>query len=89
VGGRLYRIDWYPGLVVDVDGDEIAGEVYAVAADQLAALDEFEGGEYRRVRGEVRTASGETMNPWIWEWREVVDGFKRIPVGDWLEVDGK
>ena len=39
ITGRMYRIDWYPGLVLDDAGDEIHGEVFSVTPDQLSALD--------------------------------------------------
>jgi gamma-glutamylcyclotransferase (GGCT)/AIG2-like uncharacterized protein YtfP len=84
VRGRLYRIDWYPGLVLDKAGDEISGEVYAVGPERMDQLDEFEGGEYRRASVAVRSTSGETMHAWAWEWRESVEGLERITDGDWL-----
>lgn len=88
VCGRLYRIDRYPGLVMDAEGDEIPGEMYAVDADRMTELDEFEGDEYRRVSATVRTNTGETVDAWIWEWRESVEGLKRITGGDWLKESG-
>ncbi len=76
VAGRLYRIDWYPGLVLDDAGDEIHGDVYAVDADLLAALDvfeglsagEIEGSEYRRVRATVMQRDSQPVAAWVWEW---------------------
>lgn len=95
VSGRMYRIDWYPGLVLGADGDEISGEVYAAGLELLAALDVFEGvsaeevegSEYRRVRAEVDTGAGNPVLAWVWEWRGTVEESKRIPGGDWLAVD--
>lgn len=86
--GRLYRIDWYPGLVVDSAGDEISGEIYAVNPENLALLDEFEGHEYRRIRATVRTPYGVPMQAWIWEWLMPVDEGQRITGGDWLKENG-
>lgn len=90
--GRMYRFGWYPGLVVDAAGDEIAGEVYAVCLAQLAALDEFEGVsaqevdgcEYRRVRVTVQSSAGSIL-AWVWEWTGKVDESTRIIHGDWLK----
>lgn len=57
VRGRLEQQGWgadmgFPGLVLDENGDEIGGFVFA--SEQLAGfwatLDEFEGEQYRRVR---------------------------------------
>ncbi len=103
VRGRLYWIDWYPGLVLsDGDagdsGDEwVHGEVWRVSAEMLARLDEFEGAsteddpdaEYRRVRATAEEAgSGRSFQPWVWEWRGILDEQRRIPSGDWMEVEG-
>lgn len=86
--GRLYRIEWYPGLVLDENAGEIAGEVYSVTAEQLDQLDDYEGPEYHRVRVPVRAASGEILNAWVWEWLGRVDESKRITGGDWLKEAG-
>lgn len=84
VSGRVYRIDWYPGLVLDAAAGSVAGEVYDVSAELFARLDEFEGGEYRLVRVRVQAGQEEMENVWVWEWRGVVDGYPRIDHGDWL-----
>ena len=92
VAGRMYRFDWYPGLVLGGEG-EVKGEVFAVGAEQLAALDvfeglsagEIEGSEYRRVKTPVTTADG-TLTAWAWEWVGPVDESMRIAGGDWLAV---
>ena len=86
--GRLYRIDWYPGVVLDATGDEIQGEIYDVSPEQLDELDEFEGMEYRRIRAVVKTPNGETYPAWIWEWLMPVDEAQRITGGDWLKENG-
>lgn len=84
VRGRLYQIDWYPGLVSDGAGDEIIGEVYQVSSSVLEKLDRFEGAEYRRLQTQVRLPDGETVSAWIWEWLGSVDEVRRITSGDWL-----
>jgi len=40
---RLYRIGWYPGLVVAADGSLIEGELWEVEVATLRDLDEYEG----------------------------------------------
>jgi gamma-glutamylcyclotransferase (GGCT)/AIG2-like uncharacterized protein YtfP len=90
VPGRLYQIDWYPGLVIDPAGDPVQGEVYEVGAAQLAALDEFEGvsaaevegSEYRRVQTLATLPDGSTTTVWVWEWIGPVDETRRM--SDWL-----
>jgi gamma-glutamylcyclotransferase (GGCT)/AIG2-like uncharacterized protein YtfP len=84
VKGRLYQIDWYPGLVLDDFGDEIIGEVYQVSGTVLEELDRFEGAEYRRLQTQVRLSDGETVCDWAWEWLGPVDETRRITGGDWL-----
>lgn len=86
VRGRLYGIDWYPGLVLDDSGDGITGEVYQVPAGLLSELDAFEGPEYRRVMVEP-CCGGDNRSPqsaWLWEWLGPVDETRRIASGDWF-----
>ncbi|NJM37619.1 MAG: gamma-glutamylcyclotransferase [Akkermansiaceae bacterium] len=93
--GRMYRIDWYPGLVLDEAGDEISGEIYSVEADLLVALDAFEGVsagevegcEYRRVQTTVVQQNSETLTAWVWEWLGAVSEERRISAGDWLKEE--
>ncbi|MFT4176642.1 MAG: gamma-glutamylcyclotransferase family protein [Luteolibacter sp.] len=89
--GRLYAIDWYPGLVLDPAGDRIVGEVYAVGSGRLKDLDEFEGvsageeeSEYRRVKTWFQPLEGDAFEAWVWEWLGEVDENRRIAHGDWL-----
>lgn len=84
VRGWLYRIDWYPGLVLDKAGGLVAGEIFDVAPELMARLDEFEGDDYRRVRTRVVTGQGEVENVWVWEWCGAVDGCPQLADGDWL-----
>ncbi|MEY4244609.1 MAG: hypothetical protein RLZZ245_2194 [Verrucomicrobiota bacterium] len=95
IRGRMYRIDWYPGLVLDDSGDEIQGEVYAVDAELLAALDvfeglsagEIEGSEYRRARATVVARDSRILEAWVWEWLGMVDESRRVSGGDWLKEE--
>lgn len=92
VRGKIYRIDWYPGLVLDEEDGTVVGEVYAVGTAQLRALDEFEGlsageiegSEYRRVRTCFTSDDGHETSAWVWEWLGPVQESARIASGDWL-----
>jgi gamma-glutamylcyclotransferase (GGCT)/AIG2-like uncharacterized protein YtfP len=95
ITGRMYRIDWYPGLVLDDAGDEIHGDVYSVTSDLLSALDifeglsagEIEGSEYRRVQTTVVQQDSQTLTAWVWEWLGITDESQRIADGDWLKTE--
>jgi gamma-glutamylcyclotransferase (GGCT)/AIG2-like uncharacterized protein YtfP len=87
VRGRMYRIVWYPALILDAVGDLLKGEVFAVGVEQLAALDRFEGSAYRRVK--VAVDCGDRIeDAWLWEWQGPVDESRRIASGDWLLDEG-
>lgn len=95
ISGRMYRIDWYPGLVLDPAGDEIQGEVYFVGPELLSALDvfeglsagEIEGSEYRRVETTVMKQDSQTVIAWVWEWLGMVEEGQRVREGDWLKEE--
>ncbi len=85
VRGRLYRVDWYPALFLDPDADVVVGDLVEVSPEILAALDLFEGGEYRRVPVLVTPENGEDpKKAWVWEYLDPVDESRRIANGDWL-----
>jgi gamma-glutamylcyclotransferase (GGCT)/AIG2-like uncharacterized protein YtfP len=97
VRGRLYVVDWYPGLVLDGKSGWVIGELWRVSDAKLADLDKFEGlpsgsdegDEYRRIKFELeewRTAATglEDEWAWLWEWKGDVDGRELVFSGDWL-----
>ena len=92
VPGRLYQISWYPGLVLDGGKETVTGDLYRVGAEQIKALDDFEGisanevegAEYRRVKATVLIERTEAVSAWVYEWKGPVDEEKRIPSGDWV-----
>ena len=90
VSGKMYRISWYPGLVLGPEG-RVVGETYAVGEEQLRALDEFEGvsaeeegSESRRVKAPDTARDGSTTEAWVWEWIGLVDETRVVGEGDWL-----
>jgi gamma-glutamylcyclotransferase (GGCT)/AIG2-like uncharacterized protein YtfP len=84
VRGRLYHIDWFPGLVLDATAGAIIGEIYQTSSAVLEELDLFEGAEYRRLQTQVRLPDGQTVTAWLWEWLGPVNESRRITSGDWL-----
>ena len=94
VRGRLYAVHWYPGLVLDEQGDDIRGEVWRIEdASVLARLDVYEGcgpedpapHEFRRVRARVRMESGAEVQAWVYVYAQDVDEASRVATGDWAE----
>lgn len=87
VAGRLYRVDWYPALVLDAAAGPVAGDLFEIPEGQLPQLDDYEGSEYRRVKAQVLTAEGESVEAWAWEWQEDAHGLQLIAGGNWLAVN--
>ena len=82
VRGDLFRISWYPCVVLREEGDFVTGDVFAIDDDLLRKLDAYEGDEYRRVRVMVE---GDTPGEaWMWEWAGEVPAESLIASGDWL-----
>ena len=91
VRGRLYHIDWYPGLTLG--GDEavtVVGEVYAIAPELEAMLDRYEGIEpganseyFKRELG--ITVNGRPYSCLVYEVNpERVRDKQEIGHGDWI-----
>ena len=69
IRGRLYQVHPdYPGMAEAEGEDEwVAGEVWEFADPALwAALDQYEGEEYVRVRRPVTMANGEPREAWVY-----------------------
>lgn len=88
--GVLYRVDWYPAVVLDDAAGWVTGELYQIHDPAgLAVLDDYEGAgpppsEYRRVTTRVWLEHGEVHEAWIYEYAWSVDGLVRIESGDFL-----
>lgn len=84
VRGNLYRVDWFPALVLDPDAPSVIGEIYQINNTSLAALDEFEGSQYHRALTTATDTQGQKFEVWIWEWIDSIETLQSIPSGDWL-----
>ena len=95
VKGKLYEIDWYPGLVLsDNPHDAVTGEIFRITDDEslFTRLDEYEGcfegfpepHEYRREKVSVVTEDGETVAAWAYLYNWDVYEESRIHSGDYL-----
>jgi gamma-glutamylcyclotransferase (GGCT)/AIG2-like uncharacterized protein YtfP len=76
IKGNLVKAGWgatmgYPGLVLDKNGNDVHGHVFA--SSNLSArwtyLDEFEGDEYERIVTFVTLLSGESVEAHIYVLR--------------------
>lgn len=87
VPARLYRIDWYPGIVLASMGeDRVVGDLFEILDSAvLTELDQYEGStEYRRVETEAILEGGARIKCWVYEYILPVDESRQIASGDWL-----
>ena len=79
VTGSIFRVAHYPGYRPDPPG-AVRGELYRLhdPARTLAALDDYEGEEYRRVA--VKVSTGESA--WIYQYEPEPPPGSRIVSGD-------
>lgn len=93
--GRLYMVDWYPGVVAsDNPDDKVHGEVYSIENRNtlLKELDRYEGcspsdpqpHQFERQEHTVTLQNGEELLAWIYIYIQPVPVEKRIPSGDYL-----
>ena len=93
IAGRLYRIDWYPGLVPG-EG-RVHGEIFRLRtpAASLEWLDAYEGivpgdggqnrHEYERVRRPVTLADGRVVEAWVYLYLRDVSAATPVADGRW------
>ncbi len=92
LGGRLYRVSWYPALVETSDVTEVVhGDLFELnesISDHIEALDHYEGigpqfsqpYEYRRENRTV-VAGDQEYSAWVYLYNWEVDEAKRVPSG--------
>ncbi len=88
LAGKLYRVDWYPGLVLD-DGEaptqRVHGDVWTVNdRAALRELDSYEGSEYERRAVSVTMADGGVMRAFAYLYIGDTTPLDVVPSGDWL-----
>jgi len=72
VKGRLFLLDWYPGLVLDHEGYKVYGEVFKIKhnlKEVVEMLDEYEGVEenlYKKTESKV-TVENKEITAFIYE----------------------
>jgi len=84
VYGRMYRVDWYPGVVLG-GSDWVTGDLFDdVPESTIAQLDQYEGSnEFQRRQVEAYLPNGEGLDCWIYEFVAPVEGLARIESGDY------
>jgi len=94
--GKLYKIDWYPGVVPSDDPDDtVIGEVYKIIDrdEVFSKLDRYEGCSpadpkphaFVRKQRLVTLNNGGTVDAWIYLYTRPVSGKDRIISGDYLK----
>lgn len=93
INGRLFRVSYYPALVLDANAAWVKGEVYQLAsAAQLARLDAYEecsypalpDQEYQRQQVQVQTDSGTWLSVWVYAYQRPCEHLELIASGDFL-----
>lgn len=92
--GRMFMIDWYPGVIESDDpAHKVHGEVYCLNNPAvLEQLDRYEGvgpefpqpAEYIRELRNVTCDNGESLTAWIYLYNHPTDGFEQITSGDFV-----
>lgn len=93
IRGLLFRVSYYPALVLDKDAGWVVGEVYQLASPaQLARLDAYEEctypalpeQEYQRLQAQVETDAGEHLSVWVYAYQRRSEDLALIASGDFL-----
>lgn len=91
---KLYRIHWFPGVVLSDDPDDrVKGDLFELPlrGELLAALDAYERynprrpkrGDFRRELQQVTTNTGQ-VTAWVYAYFGPVSEVQRIASGDFL-----
>lgn len=88
VCGRLYAVDWYPGMVRSDDANDcVTGDVFELepsSADRvLAKLDAYEGDGFARRVVRVRVDGETPVSAFAYLFAGSVAGLPRVAHGDW------
>lgn len=93
IKGKLFKVSYYPALVLDDGAEWVIGEVYQlVSAEQLATLDIYEEctfpalpeQEYQRQKVTVLTDAGEALSVWVYAYQQASAQLEFIASGDFL-----
>ena len=89
--GKLYKIDWYPGMIPsDNEQDKVFGEIYTIENEKalFELLDEYEGYEindeqnsdYLRRKAQV-WYNDKYLETWVYWYNQSVEGLEELENG--------
>lgn len=93
INGKLFKVTYYPALVIDAAADYVIGEVYQLtSAEQLERLDIYEEctypalpeQEYQRLQVTVKTDAGNYITAWVYAYQHAIEQLEFIASGDFL-----
>ena len=87
MSGRLYHLNHYPGMVESsIDSDWVHGDVYELPDDPsfLSFLDDYEGHEFARRKGQVIRPDGERCEAWYYAYTGPLTSATPIIEGDYV-----
>ncbi|MDX1642261.1 MAG: gamma-glutamylcyclotransferase family protein [Balneolaceae bacterium] len=98
--GKLYMIDWYPGVVESNDpGDIVYGEVYKIKNENivLTKLDRYEGcspadpkpHQFTRKEKRVKLNNGKDLLAWVYLFVSDLSEKEQISSGDYTAFQKK
>ena len=87
VKGRLYCLGWYPGIILDEDGDDVVCEELEATDEQLKYYDDYEG--YYEDSPDKSLYIRRTLpcGRMIYEYNKQVSELDRIHSGDWAKKE--
>ncbi len=71
---RLFKVSSYPGMVENVNGIAVKGELWGVDEKCLNQLDNFEGIEYDLYHREIVDVANPKCKAFAYIWQRPVDG---------------
>ncbi len=98
--GRLYKVDYYPGVVPsDNPAERVKGEVYrlhnsAIALPKLDQYEECGSGfseptEYVRRHQEIELSDGTKSRAWVYLYNYPIDKLEWISSGDFMAYEAR
>ncbi|MEM6295843.1 MAG: gamma-glutamylcyclotransferase family protein [Myxococcota bacterium] len=92
VRGRLFAVDWYPGLVLDDEAGWVVGQLWrdvdsalwpVLDAYEACGLDDPLPHEYVRTTTAITTVAG-VVEAWVYAYVLPVANLQPVISGDWL-----